>query len=216
MKRRIGGYYWEINVRLLWIRQIQVKIVVMISIIDWLIRLPFRTLFIFKSFDFLPCQEKKECNRFPQRNLNKTKVSDVRFTSARSIVHCSRSRRRQLCAKVVGKLGDQSTWCIPSDYCVSVLLLYWILLFFISNDRIPLQTLLSLARALTCLCVYVAYTYLLRRNPQHTLLEALLLSPRSTVTAQLCTRTGLRRWRGGLHGPEQSSETSLDGRRWCC
>jgi hypothetical protein len=215
MKRRIGGYYWEINVRLLWIRQIQVKIVVMISIIDWLIRLPFRTLFIFKSFDFVPCQEKKECNRFPQRNLNKTKVSDVRFTSARSIVHCSKSRRRQLCAKVVGKLGDQSTWCIPSDYCVTGCSSIGSSYFSFQTIASP-SKLCSHWRAHLRVCVYMWLIYLLRRNPQHTLLEALLLSPRSTATAQLCTRTGLRRWRGGLHGPEQSSETSLDGRRWCC
>jgi hypothetical protein len=138
----------------------------MISIIDWLIRLPFRTLFIFKSFDFVPCQENKECNRFPQRNLNKTKVSDVRFTSARSIVHCSRSRRRQL-------WGCWKTWR-PKHVVYSIwllrdwLLLYWILLFFISNDRIPLQTLLSLARALTCLCVYVAYIPSPPESPAHT------------------------------------------------
>jgi hypothetical protein len=130
----------------------------MISIIDWLIRLSFRTLFIFKSFDFVPCQEKKECNRFPQRNLNKTKVSDVRFTSARSIVHCSRSRRRQL-------WGCWKTWR-PKHVVYSIWLLRVCVaplldppIFHFKRSHPPPNFALTGARTYVFVCICGLYTF---------------------------------------------------------
>lgn len=165
---------------------------------------------------YLVKKEKKRVQSIsPWRNPNKTEVSDVRFTSARSIVHCSRSRRQ------LRLLENSATKARGVFHLIilrtSVLLLYWILLFYFSNDRIPLRNFaLTGARTYVRLCVYVAYIPFPPESPAHTPWGPPTFPPEHSARQHTVHPDWLEKMEGGLHGPEQSSQTSLDGRQWCC